>query len=172
MTPLLYDPFTPLQLAAYLAFLKTKINSKNIELEYIEQYWREGSDQKYTFSDKERKNISKFLNLLPLDKIIQAIDIASSKIEESNNRFRYLCGVLNNWIKENDRPQEVTEIIKYWNYKRPQVWKKADEGKVLHLINKYDVIKIKYYIDRIVDEESGWADFDTLIDALISEKYD
>jgi len=81
-------------------------------------------------------------------------------------------GILNGKLKERKHSPEYSEVLKYWNYKRPQNWKKADEGKLEHVISKHNVTKIKYYIDRLVDEDRGWADFDSLINSLDEDRFE
>ena len=136
-------------------------------------YWAKKTNYEIEMNDKEKNSITNFLNILDLDEITNAIDIAFSKTNiDIKNKFKYVCGVLHSKQKEKSHSPMFTEILKYWNYKRPHSWKKADEGKLDHVLTKYDVTKIKYYIDRVVDDEKGWADFDSIITALEENKYE
>jgi hypothetical protein len=164
---------TEIQLKLMIDIIRKNVKGKINEVDQINSYWEFKTNNKYSLADSGRKTIEKFLNEFTIEEIQESIDIAFNKVNvEESGRFKYLCGILNGKIKERKHSPEYSEIIKYWNYKRPQNWKKADEGKVEYLIEKYDTTKIKFYIDKIVDEERGWADFDSLIDSLEQNKYE
>ena len=161
------------QLDKYIKYLRGKVDTKMYLVQQIVDYWEYKENNEYTLTEASKKRIESFLNTFTVEKIQEAIDIAFAKPNlKDEERYKYFSGIINNWKKEKDIPPEATEIKKYWNYKRPQIWKNADDGKVLYLAETFDLTKIKYYIDCLVDEEKGWADFDSLIGALKSNKYD
>lgn len=164
---------TEKQLNLLISELRKRIKGKTYQVEHIDDYWALKTNNKYSLSDSGKKSIEKFLIDFTIEEIQECIDIAFNKVTVNDEgKFKYLCGILNGKLKERNRSPEYSEILKYWNFKRPQNWKKADEGKLEHLISKHNVTKIKYYIDRLVDEEKGWADFDSLIASLNEDRYE
>jgi hypothetical protein len=152
--------------------IRKSVSGKVNEVEQINNYWEFKTDNQSSLNNIGKRTIEKFLNEFSLVEIQQAMDVAFNKVTVGDSgKFKYLCGILNGKLKDKKRSPEHTEIAKYWNYKRPQNWKKADEGKVEHLISKYNTTQIKFYIDKLVDDERGWADFDSLIDALDENRY-
>jgi hypothetical protein len=142
-------------------------------IDRICDYWAKKSNHKTEINDQGKNSISNFLSTFEYDEIINAIDIAFSKTNiDLINKFKYMCGVLHGKQKEKTHSPHFSEILKYWNFKRPHSWKKADEGKLDFVLTKYDTTKIKYYIDRVIDDEKGWADFDLVITALQENKYE
>lgn len=142
-------------------------------MDVIDEYWSLKTNGEYALSDSGRKSVEKFLLDFSTEEIQGCIDHAFNRVTANiEGRFKYLCGILNSKLRERSHSQEFTEVLKYWNYKRPQKWKKADEGKLEHVISQYDVTTIKYYIDRLIDEDKGWADFDGLLNALNESRFD
>ncbi len=142
-------------------------------IDQICDYWAKKSNYEIEMDDQEKNSIRNFLNTFDLEEITNAIDIAFSKTNIGiKNKFKYMCGVLHGKQREKSHSPQFSEILKYWNFKRPHSWKKADEGKLDFLLTKYDTTKIKYYIDRVIDDEKGWADFDSIIKALEENKYE
>jgi len=137
-------------------------------------YWIKSNDDNSPFDASQKNSLKVFLQIFDVDKIKEAIDIANAKeIKNSNERFRYLCGILNNWKKEQvPGNAEVMEVMRYWNKKRPHEWKKADEGVVKYLVDKFGVDKIKLYIDLTIKEEKGWTDFSDVKTNLEKGKYE
>lgn len=164
---------TEKQLNLLRSEIRKKIKGKSYQVNQINDYWCLKTNDKYILSDTGKKSIEKFLLDFTIEEIQECIDIAFNKATvDDDGKFKYLCGILNAKLKERKHTPEYSEILKYWNYKRPQNWKKADEGKLEHVISKHEVTKIKYYIDCIVDEERGWADFDSLIVALNENRFE
>jgi len=161
------------QIKSLIKEIRKNVSGKVNEVEQLNNYWEFKTNDKFTLADAGKTTIKKFLNEFTIHEIQEAMDIAFNKVTvEQDGKFKYLCGILNGKLKEKTQSPEHIEIAKYWNYKRPQNWKKADEGKIEHLVSKYDTTQIKFYIDKLVDDERGWADFDSLIDALNESKYD
>ena len=161
------------QIKLLISEVRKKVKSKSYQVDQINDYWSLKTNNKYTLSDTGKKSIEKFLLDFTVEEIQECIDIAFNKATVNDEgKFKYLCGILNGKLKERKHSPEYSEILKYWNYKRPQNWKKADEGKLEHVISKHDVTKIKYYIDRLIDEDGGWADFDSLINSLDENRFE
>lgn len=153
--------------------IRDRIKSKDDYVDQICDYWIKKTNNAYELNEKGKNSLSKFLLSFDVDEIIDSIDIAFSKTNVKNeDKFKYLCGILNGKLKERNHSPDFSEVIKYWNYKRPQTWKKADEGKVEFVLTKYDVVKVKYYIDCVIENEKGWSDFDSVINALEEKKYE
>jgi hypothetical protein len=164
---------TESQIKLLISEVRKKVKSKSYQVDQIDKYWALKTNDKYTLSDTGKKSIEKFLIDFTVEEIQECIDIAFNKSTVTDDgKFKYLCGILNGKLKERKHSPEYSDVLKYWNYKRPQNWKKADEGKLEHIISKYDVTKIKYYIDRLVDEYRGWADFDSLISSLDESRFE
>lgn len=163
---------TESQIKLLISNIRKRVTSKSYQVDQINDYWGIKTNDKYSLTDTGKKSIEKFLLDFSIEEIQESIDIAFNKeTVNDEGKFRYLCGILNGKLKERTHSPEFSEVLKYWNYKRPQNWKKADEGKLEHVISKYEVTKIKYYIDRLIDEERGWADFDSLITALDEDRF-
>ncbi|MBI3233640.1 MAG: hypothetical protein HYZ42_06295 [Bacteroidetes bacterium] len=163
---------TESQLKHMIIEIRKKIKGKSYQVDQINEYWALKTNDKYFLSDTGKKSIEKFLLDFTIEEIQECIDIAFNKVTvDDEGKFKYLCGILNGKLKERNHSLEYSEVLKYWNYKRPQNWKKADEGKIEHVISKHEVTKIKYYIDCSVDEDRGWADFDSLITALDEDRF-
>jgi hypothetical protein len=161
------------QIKLLISEVRKKVKGKSYQVDQINDYWSIKTGNKYTLSDTGEKSIEKFLIDFTIEEIQECIDIAFNKSTVSDEgKFKYLCGILNGKLKERKHSPAYSEVLKYWNYKRPQNWKKADEGKLEYVISKHDVIKIKYYIDRLVDEERGWTDFDSLISSLDENRFE
>lgn len=164
---------TESQIKLLISDIRKRVKSKSYQVEQINDYWVVKTNEKYSLTDTGKKSIEKFLLDFSIEEIQECIDIAFNRATVNDEgKFKYLCGILNGKLKERKHSPEYSEVLKYWNYKRPQNWKKADEGKLEHVISKYQVTKIKYYIDCLVDEEKGWADFDSLISSLDQNRYD
>ena len=158
---------TESQIKLLISEIRKKVKGKYYQFDQINEYWRVKTNNQYSLSDSGKKSIEKFLIDFTIEEIQECIDIAFNKTTVNHEgKFKYLCGILTGKLKERKQTPQYSEVLKYWNYKRPQNWKKADEGKLEHVISKYDVTKIKYYIDRLIEEDRGWADFDSLISSL------
>jgi hypothetical protein len=169
---LLLLEITESQIKLLISIIRKRVTSKSYQVDQINEYWAIKTNDKYSLTDTGKKSIEKFLLDFSIEEIQECIDIAFNKATVNDEgKFKYLCGILNGKLKERKHSPEFSEVLKYWNYKRPQNWKKADEGKLEHVISKYEVTKIKYYIDRLVDKERGWADFDSLITALEENRF-
>ena len=163
---------TESQIKLLISNIRKRVTSKSHQVDQINDYWAVKTNDKYSLTDTGKKSIEKFLLDFSIEEIQECIDIAFNKVAVNDEgKFKYLCGILNGKLKERKHSPQFSEVLKYWNYKRPQNWKKADEGKLEHVISKYEVTKIKYYIDCLVDEERGWADFDSLIVALDENRF-
>ncbi len=164
---------TESQIKLLISEIRKKVKSKSYQVDQIKEYWAFKTNNKSTLSDTEKKALEKFLLDFTVEEIQGCIDIAFNKATiNDDGKFQYLCGILNGKLKERKHSPEYSEVLKYWNYKRPQNWKKADEGKLEYVISKHNVTKIKYYIDRLVDEDRGWADFDSLIRSLDEDRFE
>ncbi|MCE5263697.1 MAG: hypothetical protein LLG97_09205 [Deltaproteobacteria bacterium] len=136
-------------------------------------YWVEKSNDELEINYQERNSIKNFLSTFDFGEITNAIDISFSRSNiDLKNKFKYMCGVLYGKQRAKSHSPEFSEILKYWNFKRPHSWEKADEGKLDYILTKYDTTKIKYYIDRVIDDEKGWSDFDSIIRALEENRYE
>jgi hypothetical protein len=161
------------QIKFLIAEIRKKVKGKSYQVDQINDYWSIKTNGNYSLTDTGRKSIEKFLLDFTIEEIQECIDITFNKINvDEQGKFKYLCGILNGKLKERKHTPEYSEVLKYWNYKRPQNWKKADEGKLEYIISKYDVTRIKYYIDCLIDDERGWADFDSLIDSLKENRFE
>ncbi len=164
---------TESQIKLLISEIRKRVNGKSYQVDQINEYWMLKTNNQFSLSDTGKKSCEKFLIDFTIEEIQECIDIAFSKLTvNQEGKFKYLCGILNGKLKERTHTPQYSEVLKYWNYKRPQNWKKADEGKLEHIISKYEVTKIKYYIDRLVDEEKGWADFDSLISSLEDNRFE
>lgn len=160
-----------LQLAEYRKFLKQAAKRLGKQVDEVDDYCSFKDDYKFVLSDSGKESIRKFLKFFPPERIKEAIDIACNKFpkttkENSDRRFRYMCGILQNWKAEltgDTSNRDLREVISYWNRKRPHDWKEASEGFVGQLLKQYDVTTIKYCIDTVVKEQRGWASFDDVI---------
>lgn len=140
----------------------------------LDKYWIKMSG--HSLTDTGRVSLGRFLKVFTVERIIEAIDIAIDKnLKDHEAEFKYTCGILNNWKREQEdespKAKEIWEIIKHWNKLRPQDWKKADEGAIEYLLQTFDKAKIKFYIEQVIKEERGWANFDDVIKALKEDKY-
>ncbi|NLJ38093.1 MAG: HNH endonuclease [Candidatus Atribacteria bacterium] len=109
---------------------------KNIQT--IKDYWHL-IDGKTEISEYGEKSIRTFLKSFSVKEIQEAINI-SSKIEDSNQRFLYMCGVLHNKEREKKYPG-LSEIISYW--------RKLPKGSGYYRLNSLEEAIERYSIEEI-----------------------
>lgn len=161
-----------LQIREYRKILQSKRNREDSDISKLSQYWSERSEGKYSLTEQGQQSLKSFLKDFMPEQIKEAIDIAYSKITIPEQRFKYMCGILHNWRRDKIERGSSSDILFYWRKKRPQNWKQADEGTVEYLLQTYDPVRIKFYIDRTVAELRGWASFDDVVKSLKENKYD
>lgn len=169
-----------LQLAEYRKFLKQAAKRLEKQIEEVEDFWDEKIDYRFSLSDHGKESIKKFLKFFPPEKIKEALEIACNKFpqineESSNRRFKYMCGILQNWkvdLTGDTSSRDLRDVISYWNRKRPHDWKEAPEGFVGQLLKQYDVTTIKYCIDSVLRKEGSWASFDDVVEMVNSMSTD
>lgn len=92
------------QLEAYNAFLMKARKAKQKNAKDLRKYWNESfgvelCDNK-GFQGVKLQTMQTFVDKMPVAKIMDAIDIARSKVNYESRAFKYFCGVCWSMIKE------------------------------------------------------------------------
>ncbi|MEI9954915.1 MAG: hypothetical protein WDM90_01045 [Ferruginibacter sp.] len=120
---------TESQLKLLINEIRKKLLGKARQLEHIDSYWLMKTNGEFRLSDTGKKSLEKFFQQFNIEEIQDCIDIAfaNGKVGEQG-KFKYLCGILSAKLKERAHGPEYGEVLKYWNYKRPREYRKAEEG--------------------------------------------
>lgn len=166
---------SPVKLAR-LILQKLKIKScickqENREkvVEFISSYWCKHSDNTYVLNDNGKKSIKKFLEKLKIDEILEAIDIASIKlnnIDKIEERFKYFCGICHNKISTNKTDEKLSyrQICKKWqSYNRGSGYFKEREFKEIYEL--YSEVEITNAMDLCYSSGSSsyWNKFKNIL---------
>lgn len=87
------------QLKAFYNLQKKMAALQQAMLDEVDECWNEFWPHE-VLSIRGRASIKRFLRVLSLDQIKEAIEIASSKMPNSNQAFKYMCGILHMMRKE------------------------------------------------------------------------
>lgn len=144
-----------IQLKEYNKFIK-KIEKRlennailisNIYNEYFSEYCLSEQFKQVT--------LKRFQKNLALQEIIDAMRLACSKINQSDNSIKYFCGICWNKIKAKTDPLHTTKIKlkKYWEF-QPRGSGYIKKGMLEKWLNRYSEEQIK----QAMDNASGhWA---------------
>lgn len=97
------------QLKAFNALLRKVRAAETAAINRLGKYWFRDiyPDKEYTFGPSRRPSVQRFLKRLPETEILEAIDIAASRIDADERggdqkRFKYFCGICWTKIRNND----------------------------------------------------------------------
>lgn len=90
------------QIKEYERLVRAKQRAEKKALTQINEYWSEKADDKYSLNASGLSSLSIFLKSLTASEIMEAIDIAAARVPVNRieDRFKYLCGICNNKIKQ------------------------------------------------------------------------
>lgn len=82
------------QLNEYYKYLKKKEKKYNKIINEISDYWSELWNYEYSLNNRGKLSIKKFLTFLEPEEIKESMDIATCKISNVEECFKYFCGVV------------------------------------------------------------------------------
>jgi len=86
------------QLRAYIKSCKEERRMKSLIVDEVEAVFTEQFD--LIFTEASRQSILRFHEKLSLSELISAMEKAVARISDSNECFRYFCGICHNKIKQ------------------------------------------------------------------------
>lgn len=86
------------QLRAYIKSCKDEKRMKGLIVDEVESIFTSQFD--LIFTESSRQSILRFHEILPLSELIEAMEIAVSRVNNGNDCFRYFCGICHNKIKQ------------------------------------------------------------------------
>jgi len=84
------------QLTEYRKYLAKIRKAEDRDVIIISNYWEEVWDGNSSFATKGKSDIRAFLKNHSKEEMLESIDIARSRVDDSNKCFKYMCGVLHN----------------------------------------------------------------------------
>ena len=87
------------QLKAYGRLLKAKKRAEDKRIDEVEEAFRMHFDG-YNFSPKFRESVRIFVQRMPVDRVVDAIHRACSRIGRREDSIKYFCGICWKTIKE------------------------------------------------------------------------
>lgn len=89
-----------LQLKEYYKFLRKIERDNKKYINEVSEYWSSIHNDQYSLNEKGLRSIKYFLKHLTVFDIKDAIEIADARlIQNIEQEFKYMCGILHNWIK-------------------------------------------------------------------------
>jgi hypothetical protein len=89
------------QLTAMNEMLRKSHEAAQDHVEYVANHWSQAFD--WEMSAQSLSSVRNFLKKLPIDRVLEAVDIAAAKLATSSStskQFKYFCGVCWGMIKE------------------------------------------------------------------------
>ncbi len=136
------------QLAAYYDFIKEKEEVENYELKIFEDWWETCSGDENSLTQIGLSNLSKLKQKYSDSMILEAIKIAwDSTHVDSDNKFKYMCGILKNLKLKEENPEEAENVKRVHqfinslsyriNYCNPRmIWKWINDGMCIEDLEK------------------------------------
>jgi len=150
------------QREAYNRFIQQQRKELERDVKELLALWVELCNEQFILNEKGISSLFYLLRHFTKEEIKVAMHIASDKIQIDKDpkkdievRFKYMCGILNNWKKQKENPM-LYELIQYWRRKSHKQKRGVGfykEECLIKALKKYTIEEIKQAMDLALSEK-------------------